>query len=58
LARIWHSDLHLAAQGRAQPHIGTAEQDHDQAENLQVRTTEQEFELVGRVGLEPTTGGL
>jgi len=59
LARIWHSDLHLAAPGRIRLHtrlVGKITK-ADRFRRSQATICGSE-EWVGRVGLEPTTGGL
>ena len=58
LARIWHSDLHFAAHGCTQPHTGDDKQDRKGRKFPQVTEPYLRILSVGRLGLEPRTGGL
>ena len=58
LARIWHSDLHFAAHGCTQPHTRLRGKITKAAKFPQVTGPYLRFWRVGRLGLEPRTGGL
>ena len=57
-ARIGHSDLHFPTHGRIRPHKRRTGKITESPSNRRSLAHHQGFRTVGRVGLEPTTGGL